>query len=72
MQHSVTRAIPLFSFSFQKGGPCNPRTFATLSPKDQIRARICLPSIHSNTPQWGTFLARDSVEALTAYIPSLE
>lgn len=53
----------------------NPPSFAAIArfrSKEQIRARIWFPAIHSGMPNYGIYLDQRSVHALTDYILSLE
>ncbi|WP_170609049.1 c-type cytochrome [Ruegeria arenilitoris] len=53
----------------------HPPAFAAIAKfrsEEQIRSRIWFPSIHSGMPNFGIYLNSGSVDALTAYITSLE
>jgi len=52
-----------------------PPSFDSISifrSRDQIESRIALSTLHSPMPDWGSFLDREQIRALTDYVVSLE
>ena len=53
----------------------HPPAFAAIAkyrPEEQIRGRIWFPGLHTGMPEWSYVLQPETVDALTAYILSLE